>query len=345
MKPTLSILIPTYNRANFLSCLLQELECQLLDPSISVLVEVLIADNCSQDDTMGIATLFASRYSNWSYIKRSSNVGPDANMMALLESASGAFCWFIGDDDLPREGLIAQILACLRQSTPSLLYLRSRWAPDISVFNYPPLRAFRVESLSSRQYAAKINIWTTFISSWVFNSETLLASSTALDKIRLGFGTYFVQLGWILPLLDSSGPFLASLDDCIFATSGNTGNYSSLQVFGINYSKQVKRLLSIRSLVNALIDPFLIGFLPRVIVGVKIGTDFSPQMIKAGPEVASNVIKEHFSRPSFYLLCLPIILLPARVVKLLYSFIRLSKLVLKAPMKLLGGKSGACLKR
>lgn len=339
MNPTLSILIPTYNRANFLARLLQEIESQLSCQSISSQVEVLIADNCSNDDTMKSATLYTSKYSNWSYVKRSLNVGPDANMMALLESANGIYCWFIGDDDLPRAGLIAQVLACLMQVHPSLLYLRSRWAPDISVFNEPPLPAFRIESLSSRQYAAKLNVWTTFISSWVFNSEALLGTPNALNNIQLGFGSYFVQLGWILPLLDSPGPFLASLDDCIFATSGNTGNYSSLQVFGVNYSKQVKRLVSVPSLVNALIDPFLIGFLPRVIVGVKNGTDFSPRMIKAGPEVALNVIKEHFSRPSFYLLCLPIILLPARLVKLLYSLMRFGRSFLKAPMKLLVGKS------
>jgi abequosyltransferase len=332
MRPILSILVPTYNRSVYLGRLLAEIESQLGDPSIVHHVEVLIGDNGSRDATREVAISFTSRNCNWLYTERAQNLGPDANMLALLESAKGVYCWIIGDDDLPRAGLISHLLECLSTFSPSLLYLDSIWAPDISVFNLPPLTHLRLDPRPPLEYASRINIWTTFISAWVFNVDALCASANALSHAKLGLGTHFVQLGWILPLLSSSGPFLASSDPCILATSANTGNYSSLEVFGINYSRQVLQFAPSRRLADALINPFLISFLPVFVASVKRGADFSPLMTKAGPSIYLRIIREHSMRPSFYLFALPVILLPSAVIRRLHPIAKLIKYLCEASL-------------
>jgi abequosyltransferase len=54
MQPTLSICIPTYNRAGLLKDLLECLSVQLTT-DISEKVEVVISDNCSTDRTKEVS--------------------------------------------------------------------------------------------------------------------------------------------------------------------------------------------------------------------------------------------------------------------------------------------------
>lgn len=93
---TLSLCIPTYNRAE---CLRQQLERLLkLDAKALSRLEIIVSDNCSQDDTMTVAQKYKQRL-RFSYLRNEQNLGADRNFLQCLEKAQGKYVWLLGDDD------------------------------------------------------------------------------------------------------------------------------------------------------------------------------------------------------------------------------------------------------
>ena len=143
--------------------------------------------------------------------------------------------WFIGDDELPKIGVVARVVRLLEVHNPDLLHLGSEWLPRICgpqagscVHNREPLE------MSSANFAGYVNVWVTFISGMVVNWSRLIESQPGLDVRRFS-GTSLVQLGWVLPLLMSGRRFLVVTDRWMLATSGNTGGYKLLTVFATNF--------------------------------------------------------------------------------------------------------------
>jgi hypothetical protein len=58
--------------------------------------------------------------------------------------------------------------------------------------------------------------------------------------VRRYTGTSLVQLGWVFPVLDSATKFMFVSDRCVLATKDNTGGYSLLKVFGVNFTRVVR---------------------------------------------------------------------------------------------------------
>ena len=82
--------------------------------------------------------------------------------------------------------------------------------------------------------------------------------------------TNLIQLGWVLPLLNSNGPFLFIADRCILATKDNTGGYGLLTVFGVNFTRIVNESFGPKHLLsNTLIDGNVAKYLPGLIWGAR----------------------------------------------------------------------------
>lgn len=112
--PLLSIYIPTFNRAGKLrSCLAS------LAPALRGLeekVEVVVSDNCSEDDTSAAVAAFQAVFPV-RYERNAENIGPARNVLkGWNESAKGEFVWIIGDDDFARPDAVRRILAVLEQN-------------------------------------------------------------------------------------------------------------------------------------------------------------------------------------------------------------------------------------
>jgi len=313
MKPVLSILIPTFNRAGLLSRLLGEIEDQLDAVSGSEQsVEVLIGNNASEDDTQFVIDAYISRNQLWTGFQHVHNQGADANILHLLNSSHGSFRWIIGDDDLPIPGLLPYLVGMLASQTPSLVYLPSRWLPDISAVDVPPVSNLNVQPLLSLDVSKTVNIWITYISSWIFNADQLLSGLNTMEQIAEGKGTYFIQLGCILPLLVSpKSCILVAKETCIMATSGNTGGYGVLEAFMVNYPMLVnlytRRSLRIRM---ALIGRAVRSYLPRLISSVRTSNAYHDSGDSS--DVAFKSLKVLWLYPGYWFLCLPLLLLPAK---------------------------------
>lgn len=103
--PKLSICIPTYNRAQYLSHTLESIIDQAIDD-----IEIVISDNASIDNTREIYLYYKKRFENIRYHCNESNLGADLNYLKSVELASGEYCWLFGSDDLMKPGSISKMI-------------------------------------------------------------------------------------------------------------------------------------------------------------------------------------------------------------------------------------------
>ena len=98
--PTVSIGIPTYNRADgYLWDAVMSALCQTYEN-----VEVIVSDNCSSDSTEKLMTGIDDPRLN--YLRHETNIGPNGNFNACLNAASGDYFLLLCDDDIIDEDLV-----------------------------------------------------------------------------------------------------------------------------------------------------------------------------------------------------------------------------------------------
>ena len=260
-RPLLDIIVPTWNRAACLRLLLETLERELA--GLHDRVAVLVSDNGSTDDTPAVLAEFAARLPSLRGVRHAQNLGADENFCRSVEATDGQWFWLFGDDDLPAAGLVRLLLDLLAAQSPDLVNLRSDWMPQL-VDNAPdaPLRDLRAWSLDRQSFARRVNVWTTFISGTVVRRDTFAATAGAAG-LRRHTATQLVQLSWVLGTLARGTRFLDLRAPCILATSGNTGGYKLIKVFGDHFPAIVEAEFGAGSpLAVAMLRRLVIGFLP-----------------------------------------------------------------------------------
>ncbi|WP_377157429.1 glycosyltransferase family 2 protein [Roseateles sp. UC29_93] len=123
ITPTLSICIPTLNRCALLCAALRSIFKADWDRQR---VEVCISDNASEEDYDALHALLAEAPPGLSvrYQKQPRRLSIDASMYAVRNMATGAYLYFLGDDD-----------HFLDDEPPRLLALIDQEAPDLAIFN------------------------------------------------------------------------------------------------------------------------------------------------------------------------------------------------------------------
>ncbi len=113
--PLLTIGIPTYNGARLIGHTLDSI-LQQLPREEEGLVDILVSDNASTDETGAIVRAYQARHSvPITYTRNEMNLGFDRNVDMLFKKASGKYVWMLGDDDVLREGALQRVLALLKQ--------------------------------------------------------------------------------------------------------------------------------------------------------------------------------------------------------------------------------------
>jgi abequosyltransferase len=120
--PLLSVCIPTYNRARFLSETLEALELCLKRGDNAV--EILVSDNASLDETATLLEQWRDRLPSARFFRQPENIGGEGNFYFLMRKASGRYLWILGDDDK----ISPEILKIFMQKIAS--------DPDAVIFNY-----------------------------------------------------------------------------------------------------------------------------------------------------------------------------------------------------------------
>lgn len=300
MNPLLTIIIPTYNRAACLRMLLEALRVELrgLDGHVAV----IIGDNASTDDTPAVAQNFASIWPETRLLRHKENLGPDENFCRCVEQVSSSYFWIIGDDDLPRAGAIQPLLIMLREHQPDLVYLSSMWTTVLACHDESlHVNDLEASLLDRVTFARRVHVWTTFISGSIV--KRALAPDYSLRRFT---GSHLVQLGWVLGALRNGSRFVHVATPCVLATSGNSGGYSLLKVFGNNFQRIAREAMSgsheLESVAEGMIRRASLAYLPDLVWAFRqnrVGSFDPSENVTAAlkPELGSSLAYRFLIQP------------------------------------------------
>lgn len=268
-RPLLSVAIPTYNRSIFLNRLLGFLCKDIV--GFENLIEVVISDNGSTDNTSAVIAHYATSNIPLTAIHHRLNGGMDFNFLACFQQVRGHYFWILSDDDLPLSGFIPKLLQLLTVESPDLLYMRSNWLPfseKTELLDFPSRLNYRVAPRSL--FANSVHVWITFLSGMIIR---LNRESIAPESFSSLEGSKLLQLSWVLERLKNGNKFLITESPCISATSGNTGGYSVLKVFGSYFPAIVKRMLAddpeMSKVASAIVSRSRLFYMPSLIIGFR----------------------------------------------------------------------------
>lgn len=269
LQPLLTIIVPTYNRSANLAILLSSLRDETAH--VANEVQVYVSDNCSTDDTPNVIAQLAKDWLSMRSYRHLTNLGAESNFIHAVDSVKTRWFWIIGDDDLPKRGVVEKVVKLLRMENPALIYMQSEWLnPVQNVDQGVPIGDFQISSLNSLQFAEAVHVWVTFISGMVVDKERLVAMLGSQSIKRFDAASRLVQLGWVLPLFNSKGPFLFISNSCMLATKDNSGGYCLLTVFGINFTRIINESFgSNHPLAQAMIGGNISQYLPGLIWGAR----------------------------------------------------------------------------
>jgi len=118
-----SICIPAYNRAHHLTPLLESIFAQSFRDFEVVICEDM---SCERAQIAAVASDFESRHPGMlRYFENKENLGYDGNVRNLVEKAAGAFCFFMGNDDIMCAGALENAASVIRRYPNVGLVLKS----------------------------------------------------------------------------------------------------------------------------------------------------------------------------------------------------------------------------
>jgi glycosyltransferase involved in cell wall biosynthesis len=124
--PKVSVLIPTYNYARYLAEAIESVLAQDFQD-----FELLIADDCSADNTAEVVRPFCARDARVHFTVNASNLGMVNNWNQCLEQARGEYIKFLfGDDKLIHPQALSKLLALMQQYPSAVLAASARTILD-----------------------------------------------------------------------------------------------------------------------------------------------------------------------------------------------------------------------
>jgi glycosyltransferase involved in cell wall biosynthesis len=116
-SPLVSILIPVYNRENFIGECIESALAQTYTN-----IEVVVVDNASTDGTWTICQQFAEKDQRVRVFRNDTNIGPVRNWLACVAQARGEFIKILWSDDLISPEFLSKLLPYLDDSSVGFVY-------------------------------------------------------------------------------------------------------------------------------------------------------------------------------------------------------------------------------
>lgn len=232
--PTLSIAIPTFNRAERLQQSLKLLAERLSEIGpISADIEVLVVDNASTDRTSEVAKMGHTLFKRFRYERNDSNLGIDGNIHRCSQLATGEWVQFLSDDDILLPGAIQSVLGTIKKRCEAdFIFLNVISFVD----NLPPPEEWRariplIEDLVCTDQNCLIetcHIWLTFLTSFVFRREAWNRSK----RLESYIGTDIYLSYALLDLLKGASESVVLANPAVAARAHFSGNYRIFYAFG-----------------------------------------------------------------------------------------------------------------
>ncbi|KQS93204.1 glycosyltransferase family 2 protein [Chryseobacterium sp. Leaf394] len=216
----LTIAIPTYNRASILSKSLEKLFAEI--SYNKDIIELLVSDNCSSDNTQEIIENFILRGHSITYNRNLVNLGMDGNFSYCFKNAKGKYIWVLGDDDHLLEGSLNKIISLLSTDSEYGLIHLNTFKEGVGIKEFD----------SAEDFLCKINVFKTFISGNIVNSRFL-----DLVDFEIYSGTLLSQVPVYLNSSILHDKNVILYDEILEAAidGQNNGGYNLFEVFVENY--------------------------------------------------------------------------------------------------------------
>ncbi len=305
----LTIGMPTHNGSQTIRITLDSIVRQLAPA-----VEIVISDNASVDNTAEIVREYQGRFPIIRYFNNNSNIGFDKNVDAVVRRAEGNFVWLFADDDFMQENAISHVLSII-EKYPDVA--------EIFVDSYKCCTNLKEDYLCQKgdDFFAITKFRSGGLSGNVVN-KTIWEGTDLTSYI----GSGWIHVGFLIGAL-SKYPSLICRDSFKSELNNVTkrwGQNGSFFIAGIkvvkvyqamkryNYSKRIirKAVLSIR------------GSYWRMIPSAKA------KGLKVNKNLISECIKLYSGFPTFWLIDLPLFLIPNIIFRLLWKLYAIRKSVL-----------------
>lgn len=201
MTPTLSICIPTHNRADTLK---DALDSVLMQIGANIEVEILISDNASIDNTQEIVGQYQHDSPFIRYHRNPENIGFDANIVNCIKYAHGEYIWFLSDDDIFLKGTLERVMKEIKAHNPTIAYLNhAPFLKDPQKRMKPMSHAEDKIYHDGKEYFLKCGLG--FISALILKSD--IAKKYCHYGMRGLFGEAHIEIASRMALKER-GPFL-----------------------------------------------------------------------------------------------------------------------------------------
>ena len=226
----LTIAIPTYNRSRYLDLCLAQICKQL--PGNEQLIELIVSDNSSTDNTEEIVKKYISQSHPIKYIKNKEDIGADRNIFQCYNIANSKYVLIFGDDDMLADNSINRIIATLKNDDYGVVYLKGVRGGFTAKTLRRQTREYTVYN-DTKDFIKNIHYYLTFISGNIFN-KSIVDKSINIQQFD---GTSLIQLGWTLSAVFNAQRNVVLEDIILAANLAGTGERQLCKVFGINQNK------------------------------------------------------------------------------------------------------------
>ena len=325
MKPTISLCIPTFNRAPLLREALERIGEQWAeDPQCSL--ELIVSDNASTDDTPQVLQEFAAKYTCFSLrvYRACTNQGPDANIYQAIKMAQGTFVYILSDDDILLPGALKKLFCLIhRHSTLDGFCLNIKSFIHSPEEPTPVWFVLEEDTIITNCNNALELLRPAFLSVIAFR-RTLVADFDYSDKI----GTNLLQSYLFLDVMAhnqglyvTAQPFLAQRRD---NTSG--WNYYRVMATGLSdWLAQAEKMGFSRSVVSRILGDHLRGNVFSSTLSFKLagsGAGLAPSYANYFDGI-QRLLKVYGPNPFLLLLVIPLMLTPGFLLRGLRSFYKM----------------------
>lgn len=240
---TLTIAIPTYKRPQLLALLLNSIVQDIAQWPDDF--ELIVSDNASLDETCTVVSSYSQKGLPIKYVVNETNIGPDRNIDACFNLASGKYVWVIGDDEILYRGAVQYVLELCRAKQFGVLHLSSRGFYQGQQGLIMPLakpNTVKIKKFGRSKFIRAANVRLTFISANVINKKAVLRETQNFTEKANGLhDTNMGQLAWIFSAIKAESTNYFVPTPLFGALGGNFSEYDVVRVFGVNLVSITKK--------------------------------------------------------------------------------------------------------
>lgn len=258
MRPTFSILIPTYNRPNFLKKSVDSiLENEFED------YEIILSDDCSPriEEIATIIEPYLKKHRNISFFRQPHNLGLTENWNFLVRQAKGKYVILMGDDDALMPFTLKRMKYQIDKKPGRQIYAFGFTVIDEDdKYVYTTCSPIEFDLSLENLNSARLLLFSTIIPFWVFHPFTMCYERNISEEIayvkeaHIGADLLFlmdcVRLGKRIFVIPES-LFIWRKVQCIQST------YRNLSSDGMNNIIARRNILSILTKTGNSTDPIL----------------------------------------------------------------------------------------